>query len=258
MYARLAAAPDARGAPDYAVFVINLDRNAERLAAIKRACAGFPVPPLRLGAVEGHLLPRSAVLQLTGDRDALRGTMGCFLSHAAAWERLLASDVDHALVLEDDASPLLAFPAQVGALPLPAGWDVVWVNERMQAPYDPESVAGFSTVAAVDAVRGFPAWHDAVGCDGYLVSRAGAAKLLEWCQADGFGGDVDWRMLGYALTADEVAGLDAGGAARALLGALPAPQRAARLQAHVLQPALVREVSLRSDRQDADRLSKAA
>jgi hypothetical protein len=82
--------------------------------------------------------------------------------------------------------------------------------------------------------------------------------LLAWCRADGFAGDVDWRMMGYALAPGEVAGLDAGGAARRLLDGLPTPGRAERLRAHVLQPALVREVSLRSDRQDVDRLARVA
>jgi GR25 family glycosyltransferase involved in LPS biosynthesis len=258
MYTRLARSSDAGLPPDYVLFVINLDRNPERLAEIERQCAGFPVPPQRVAAVAGDVLPQTAALRLTGDPAAPRGTLGCFLSHAAAWEQLLAGSADHALVLEDDALPLLSFPTRIGSLDLPADWDVVWVNERMQAAYDPDGVQAFSTTPAITAVRGFPVWHDAVGCDGYLISRGGAAKLLAWCRADGFAGDVDWRMLGYALTSTEVAGLDAGSAARGLLDALPTPGRSQRLQAHVLQPALVREVSLRSDRQDVDRLCRAA
>jgi GR25 family glycosyltransferase involved in LPS biosynthesis len=259
MYARLGGlGADGGVAGDYEVFVINLDRNAERLAEIERQCVGFPVRPQRVGAVAGDTLPGAAVRRLTGEVSAPRGTLGCFLSHAAAWERLLAGSAACALVMEDDALPLLAFPRSIAELGLPEGWDVVWVNDRMQGEYDPDTVAGFRTVAAVNAVRGFPAWHDAVGGDGYLISRSGARRLLEWCQADGFSGDVDWRMLGYALEPGEVAGLACGSAARRLLDGLPVPGRAARLQAHVLQPALVREVSLRSDRQDVDRLAAAA
>ena len=57
--------------------------------------------------------------RLTGDAAAPRGTLGCFLSHAAAWEALLDGDAPHALIIEDDVIPLLDLPPSLDALPLP-------------------------------------------------------------------------------------------------------------------------------------------
>lgn len=70
---------------EYAVAFVNLDRNTERRAEVEGQFRDSPVPLHRVPAVEGRRLPLSAVGHLTrGKADAgLRGTLGCFLSHAA-------------------------------------------------------------------------------------------------------------------------------------------------------------------------------
>ena len=255
-YARLAVpASGVGGVADHEVFVINLDRNVDRLTDIGRRFAGFPVLPQRIAAVDGTRLARAAVAGLAA-RDAPRGTLGCFLSHAAAWERLLAGRAESALVLEDDAQPMLELPTRFAALGLPPGWDVIWVNQRMQPQADADATTGFTVHSVLPAVRGFPAWHDAPGGDGYLVSRQGARKLLDWCAADGMDGDVDVRMLAYSLSEGEAAGLaPANPTVRCVLAHAACNPRFERLRSYVLHPYLIRELSLRSARIDADRRS---
>jgi len=253
-YARLT--PFALGkTPDHEAYVINLDRNTDRLTEIERRFAGFPVPPQRIAAVHGNQLSRAAVARLAA-RDAPRGTLGCFLSHAAAWERLLAGSAACALVLEDDAQPMLVLPPRMAALGLPPDWDLVWVNQRMQPHANPDATTGFTLHPVLAAAQGFPAWHNAPGADGYLISRQGARKLLDWSGADGFDGDVDIRMLGYSLTQAEAASLLPISPTVQTLNALASRiGRAERLHAYVLHPYLIRELSLRSARIDADRHS---
>ena len=255
-YARLANhTPADAGTPDHEVFVINLDRNIDRLADIERRFAGFPVPPQRLPAIDGTRLAQAAVAKLATP-DAPRGTLGCFLSHAAAWERLLAGTAACALVLEDDAQPLLVLPTRFDALDLPPNWDLIWVNQRMQPQSDPDAATGFSIHPVLPAVRSFPACHDAPGGDGYLVSRQGARKLLDWSAADGLDGDVDLRMLAYSLSAQDVATLPpTNPTSRSVATHAARIQRQDRLQSHVLHPHLIRELSLRSTRIDADRMT---
>ena len=97
------------------VFAVNLDRNPERMVELGRQFAGVAVQ--RVAGVEGGRLSGAAVRRLTGDAGSPRGTLGCFLSHAAAWESFLAGSWSHGLFLEDDVIPLLAVPGGVGALP---------------------------------------------------------------------------------------------------------------------------------------------
>ena len=256
MYGRLAARnwPDA--GPAYAVRVVNLDRNPERMAEIGRQFAGAAAPVRRVAGVEGSRLPTAAVLRLTGDARAPRGTLGCLLSHAAAWEALLASGDPCALVVEDDVIPLLDLPARLGGLNLPAAWDVVFVNDRLEPRRDPDSVTDFTVRTLAAAMRGFHPEDNAPGGDGYLISRAGAETLLAAFARDGMAGDVDWRMLAYGLTPAETGSLPPHAHARRELERLQARlPEAPPLAAYVLHPALIRTVGVSSDREDQNRIA---
>lgn len=241
---------------EYAVALINLDRNAERLAEMRRQLAGCTAPLHRISGVEGGLLPRAAVLRLAGDADSGRGTLGCFLSHAAAWELMLDRGLAHCLVIEDDVVPLLDWPPRLGPLGLPPGYDLCFVNDRLEPRLPPDMVEradDLRTLTLAEAMATFPPEDNAPGADGYLVSAAGARKLLAWVAEDGFGGDVDWRLLAYGLTPGEIEALPPGHA-RGVLDALGRRVgRADRLCAHVLHPALTRTVPVSSDREDGNR-----
>ncbi len=263
LYARLQSSRDRSPWPDhgpgYAAFVINLDRNAERMVELQRQFAGSPVPLRRLPAVEGSRLPASAVRRLTGSADAPRGTLGCFLSHAAAWEALLATSESHALILEDDVIPLLDLPATLAPLRIPTGFDLCFVNDRLEPKLDFAAATGLSTQTLAATMAAFHPDENAPGGDAYVISRSGAEKLLAWVAEDGMAADVDWRLLAYALTPAEIAAIPAHAVARQELDRLQARiPRNDRLRAHTLHPALIRTVGVSSDREDQNRLHPGA
>lgn len=235
----------------YQVLVVNLDRNPERWAEIGVQFAGCAAPVVRVPGIEGSRLAGAAVQRLTSDAASPRGTLGCFLSHAAAWQAVVDRRLPQALIVEDDVIPLIDLPARAGPLRLPAGYDVCFVNDRLEPQRD-GSVPTAHPLAAV--MQEFHPEDNAPGGDGYVVSQAGARTLLDWVGADGFAADVDWRLLAYALTPDAVEALPPGHA-RTHLRALPVP-RPDRLRAYVLHPALIRTVGVSSDREDQNRLAE--
>ena len=259
LYRRLAAQPDPGGEP-YGVALINLDRNASRRRDIAREFRTSRPPCFRVPGVLGSALPAAAVEALGGD-PAMRGTLGCFLSHVAAWEAMLARNLPHCLVIEDDVVPLVPLPATLGAFPLPAGYDLCFVNDRLQPRWPAERVAaapGWTTEPFARAFATFAPEDNAPGADGYLVSAAGARKLLQCVREDGCNGDVDWRMVCYALSAQEAQALPPHGHAHALLRTMKQRNpRTDRLHAHVLHPALIRTVPISSDREDENREAAA-
>jgi len=150
--------------------------------------------------------------------------------------------------------PLLDLPPKLGPLGLPAGYDICFVNDRLEPRIDPNPVNAPSLHRLADVMRGFPPDDNAPGGDGYIVSRQGAAKLLAWVGQDGFTGDVDWRMLAYAMDPAAIDALPRHAFAWSVLDwlrhGIPRPDR---LDAYVLHPALIRTVGVSSDREDDDR-----
>ena len=254
MYGRLAGQRWEDAGARYVVLVVNLADNAERMAEIGRQFGGARTEVRRVEGVEGSSLGAETVERLTGDAGAARGTLGCLLGHRAAWEALLAGDEECALVVEDDVVPLVNLPARLPGFGLPAGWDLVFVNDRLEPWREPERVDGFGAEPLATVVQGFDPEENAPGGDGYLISREGARKLLAWIAADGMAGDVDWRMLAYGMSGSEVAAVEAPSFARTELGRWQGRiGRAERLQAYVLSPALIRTVGVSSDREDRNR-----
>ncbi len=240
----------------YGIAVVNLDRNTERRAWAERLFGHGVAPLLRIPGVEGSRLPLPAVRRLLGapSDPALRGTLGCFLSHAAAWESMTLRKLDHLLVIEDDVIPLLDLPARLGPLGLPAGYDICFVNDRLEPRLDPAAIHAPSLHKLADAMPGFPPDDNAPGADGYILSAQGAAKLLAWVAQDGFTGDVDWRLLAYGMDPAAIAALPRHAFAWQALDRLRHRiPRGDRLHAYVLHPALIRTVGVSSDREDEDR-----
>lgn len=255
LHERLSQRPWPEFGPAYTVTVINLDRNAERMVELERQFAGAAPPIRRIPAIEGSRLPSAAVQRLTGEATAPRGTLGCFLSHAAAWEALAVSGETHALIIEDDVIPLLELPPSLDALGIPKGFDLCFVNDRLEPKRDPAAADGVTAQTLAQTLREFHPEDNAPGGDGYILSSEGAVKLLRWVAEDGMAGDVDWRMLAYALTPEEIAAIPPHSHARRELTILEARiPRPDRLRAYALFPALIRTVGVSSDREDQNRL----
>jgi hypothetical protein len=158
------------------------------------------------------------------------------------------------LFVEDDVIPLLNLPSSLGALGLPAGFDLLFVNDRIAPRLDPAAAAGFTVHTLQAAMAAFHPEDNAPGGDGYILSRDGARKLLGWVEEDGFSDDVDWRLIAYGLTPEDVAGLPPGHAGAWLERVRQVVRRPERLAAYVLHPPLIRTVGVSSDREDENRL----
>jgi GR25 family glycosyltransferase involved in LPS biosynthesis len=93
-------------------FVIHLERAAGRRPTVEALMGALPVPSEILPAVDGRLLPPEAVgAAYVRARHAPRypfslglPEIGAFLSHRAAWRRIVDEGLDCAVVFEDDAA----------------------------------------------------------------------------------------------------------------------------------------------------------
>lgn len=87
-------------------YVINLDRNPERLAAIGSQLAGQGIAFERIVAVDARSLPAADLAEFRRRRPGMpwdhAGQIGCFESHFRAWRAIADGPEPHAAVFEDD------------------------------------------------------------------------------------------------------------------------------------------------------------
>lgn len=92
-----------------AIFAINLDRSADRWQRLSDRATELGLPITRISAVDGTLTPEGdredvddAAFRTNAGRLMLAGEYGCYRSHINALQAFLKTDVDVALIIEDD------------------------------------------------------------------------------------------------------------------------------------------------------------
>jgi GR25 family glycosyltransferase involved in LPS biosynthesis len=184
---------------------MNLASDTARRAHIQEDFSNLPDFALQIvPGIAGNTLPDTICQSLTDHeiRPFPKGTLGCFLSHVAAWEKVATLNVDYAVVLEDDVE-LLGF-GQLKNLSVPADAGIVFINERLsvQWGHSPLTVIGLDLLLLFLDVR-----RQGLGGDGYLLRPDAARKLIAACKTDLFRGHVDGRLLRYAVSPAELEAL---------------------------------------------------
>jgi glycosyl transferase family 25 len=166
------------------VYVLNLSRSPERRAFMAEGLLRAGVVADFVAAVDGRArrLPRHP--RLSTAETAL------ILSHRKAWRRLLASTAEYAVVLEDDAHLGDGFAALLGADWGRLRFDVV----KLETSFDRVWLARRRLDLGDRALRRLGAEH--LCAAGYLISRAGALKLIEATRA--LSAPVDHALFGRA------------------------------------------------------------
>ena len=113
-------------------YVINLDRSVDRMERFEKDFASFPIPFIRVPAIEGIKLTipvqdyDAFMFFAHVGRNASPGEIGCYLSHIKALKMFLESDKEFALICEDDASPTPdCYEALAQAITHSETWDLL-------------------------------------------------------------------------------------------------------------------------------------
>jgi glycosyl transferase family 25 len=88
-------------------YLINLDQDSERLAFVSAALSALGIDFERIAAIDGRRFSETDYQSFMQQRPRhgkpwLRGQMGCFLSHYAAWEKIARGNDRFYAVFEDD------------------------------------------------------------------------------------------------------------------------------------------------------------
>lgn len=178
------------------IFYINLARDTERRQKLEAELARQGLQGTRfeavwwpdLGEAEQKQLYSAELNEHQFHTSLVNGEKGCYASHIQAWRQLLASDAPALVVLEDDVRLTPQFADVVNAIAaLQEPWDMVKLLGRDQEKTRSQRPLTGNTVL-VDYAR-VPSMTA-----GYVISRAGAARLLERRQPFGRPIDVDLRF----------------------------------------------------------------
>ncbi|MBT3071705.1 glycosyltransferase family 25 protein [Rhodomicrobium sp. Az07] len=167
--------------PNPPIFLLNLDSAQHRLAAMKQQLDALGLAFERFPAVAGKLLSADELEAVApshlweGRRRRNPGEIGCFLSHRAILETILARDLPVACILEDDVRLSADFAAILDAARvLPPQVDVLKLEialPRAKIPFIKVSAFAGRDLVFLPA-GGWP------GTAAYVVTRRGAKSLL--------------------------------------------------------------------------------
>jgi len=163
------------------VFVINLARRQDRLAAMAAQLDRLGLAAERIAAIDADRIRDGWLAPFFAKGGPLgripKGDQCCSLSHRRAWIAFLATGESHAAVLEDDVVLDGAAAALLGdASWIPQGVEVVKLEHF--GPEGQRVLVGAPTAVAPDHTIA-PILSRHAGAGAYVLSRAAAIRLLK-------------------------------------------------------------------------------
>lgn len=192
----------------FKAYVINLDRSPDRLKAVTENLRKQGLTFERIQAIDGGALTRPERRDNTTFFCAnfcTDGQVGCGMSHIKAWRRLIEDGNEFALIMEDDAKLVDNFKMRLGKMwnEVPKDFDIVYAGCFVGC--SPSGNDGI--LSHIFAGRNGKDWKKisehvfvpkfALGLHCYIVSRAGALKLLELSEGK-VSGHIDFQIQVFA------------------------------------------------------------
>lgn len=162
-------------------FVINLERSEARRRYITPHLAALGIPATLIPAFDGRKLELPKLISdgVYSEQEAISAfsrplsmaEIGCALSHASIYRKIVAESIPIALILEDDAQLVDGAAERIAALIdiAPDGWELI------QLRFDSREVRRVSPELVEFEFR--DEWP--VAATAYLLTLAGARKLME-------------------------------------------------------------------------------
>ena len=169
------------------------------------------VPNVSIHCVDGlrgAALPDVACLALSDNEGwvKFKGTLGCFLSHVAIWEKIAHSRNIYSIVLEDDTT-IFHFDKLLDMV-IPEDADIIFIHNKVSP--NPRAIGSINLYPFSAGLSRLEMGDTGLGGYGYILTPKGAQKIIASLQNDLFFGHVDGRLLRYSISDCDIANLDKG------------------------------------------------
>ena len=168
--------------------LVNLAESQERLTKMNTTLKRLGINYERVEAINGKLLPQEIKKEITYPynhfdtrvrftRELTDGEIGCFLSHRACWAKLVDSNENFALIMEDDIEiSKLATKYLLNSNWIPSSVDICQLScleASQKGRIKDKTLYIDETISLVAPLYPIP-----LGCQCYLISKQAATKAL--------------------------------------------------------------------------------
>jgi GR25 family glycosyltransferase involved in LPS biosynthesis len=186
---------------NYKVYIINLERRSDRLCKFIETNSkelAFLGSMKRFIAVDGMKLRSTNQLQRIfdgNDYNMRRGMVGCALSHIQLYINLLESNHDFYIIFEDDITVTLNFEEKLKTVFSSIrmiDWDIVYLGHTIRKQFVTEHTYDTHSLPIIEKWDKDTSLKRSMGgTGGYMISKKGAEKLLEFINTKGMTNCID-------------------------------------------------------------------
>ncbi len=166
------------------VYVINLDKDTERLASIDRQLRDCNITYERFSGVVGKHIASDSRLSPFCCQFCTDGIKGCALSHHTIWEEVIANRYQAVMVLEDDVVVPPNFQDKVRDIlqRVPEDWEVIYLGCKLfcQDKHLASKVGNrLLGMVAEEYDRDIHAVKGSAGTYAYILKRSFIEKIID-------------------------------------------------------------------------------
>jgi len=176
------------------IFVINLDRAAERVAHISKQFEALGLTFERVPAVDGSLLTAAEKRKFNPPRliggEMSDGEIGCFASHLRVFQIIVDRGLPRVCVMEDDINMNPRAPGWLASdAPLPAGCDILKIEGIIRPKTTVLPILEYAGQKIVFS------WQVSFGTAAYIITLDGARRALR--RLTRMGSPIDHALFRY-------------------------------------------------------------
>lgn len=185
------------------IICLNLERRPDRKEVMKQQFDNLGLEYTFFNAVDGkNVKPTQDIIELFKNNDfgSKVGFIGCALSHKILWENLLAEqEKDYYIILEDDATLHSNFKTYLKQTLTELGsmnnqWDVLFMGYLL---FDDKKML-YNPINQTDNIeiniKQLDKMNFVGGTHGYIISKHGAKKILDYIKENGIKHGIDYLM----------------------------------------------------------------